>query len=142
MWCFSRIATIYTILKSEKHLRRNATFSQVLTTLLKVTLLHGCLSSFCNLCKWYQIVHCITYQLILGSRYSRIDQVKFMEERLLKNWIDMVCLSRPYHFKFLMTVFHKFYLVHSWCFTMFVYPSEPNFLLTSTATFMFWRMVT
>ena len=87
MWCFTRIATIYAILKSEKHLRRNATFSQVLTTLLKVTLLHG-------------------------------------------------CLSRPYHFKFLMTVFHKFYLVHSWCFTMFVYPSEPNFLLTSTATFV------
>ena len=26
----------------------------------------------------------------------------------------MVCLSRPYQLKFLMAVFHKFYLVHSW----------------------------
>ena len=26
----------------------------------------------------------------------------------------MVCMSRPYHFNFLKTVFHKFYLVHSW----------------------------
>ena len=26
----------------------------------------------------------------------------------------MVCLSTPYHFKFLKAVFLKFYLVHSW----------------------------
>ena len=26
----------------------------------------------------------------------------------------MVCLSRPYPFKFLKAVFHKFELVHSW----------------------------
>ena len=36
----------------------------------------------------------------VGSRYSRMDQVKYMEDSLWKIWSDMVCLSRPYHFKF------------------------------------------
>ena len=31
-----------------------------------------------------------------------------------KIWNDMVCLSRPYPFKILKSVFHQFYLVHSW----------------------------
>ena len=35
-----------------------------------------------------------------GKRYSRMDQVKLLEESLLKNWRDMVCLSRPYPFKY------------------------------------------
>ena len=35
-----------------------------------------------------------------GSRYSRIDPVKFVENSLLKNWTDMVCLGRSYHFKY------------------------------------------
>ena len=45
---------------------------------------------------------CQTY----GSRYSKMDQVKLI--------CDMVCISRPYYFRFLKTAFHKFYLVHSW----------------------------
>ena len=28
--------------------------------------------------------------------------------------MNVTCLSRPYRFKFLKAVFHKFYLVHSW----------------------------
>ena len=35
-----------------------------------------------------------------GSRYSRMDQVKFVEDSLKKIWSDFVCLGRPYHFKF------------------------------------------
>ena len=34
------------------------------------------------------------------SKYSRMDQVKFLEDSLSRIWSDMVCLSRPYHFKF------------------------------------------
>ena len=30
-----------------------------------------------------------------------MDQVKFVEDSLYKIWSDMVCLSIPYHFKFL-----------------------------------------
>ena len=29
-----------------------------------------------------------------------MDQVKFAHDSLLKNWSDIVCLGRPYHFKF------------------------------------------
>ena len=36
---------------------------------------------------------------IYGSRYSRMDQVKFVD-----NWSDIICLGRPYHFKLLMGV--------------------------------------
>ena len=35
-----------------------------------------------------------------GKKYSRMDQVKFVEDSLQKRWRDMVCLSRSYHFKF------------------------------------------
>ena len=43
---------------------------------------------------------------VCGAKYSRtrMDQVKFVEDSLSKNWQDMVCLSR----------FCKFYLVYSW----------------------------
>ena len=34
------------------------------------------------------------------SRYSRMDQVKFVEDSLWKTWGDMVCLSRAYPFEF------------------------------------------
>ena len=35
-----------------------------------------------------------------GSRYSRMDQLNFVEDRLWKSWSNMVWLSRPHHFKF------------------------------------------
>ena len=34
-----------------------------------------------------------------GTKYSRMDQVKFVEDSLYKIWSDVVCLGRPYHFK-------------------------------------------
>ena len=34
-----------------------------------------------------------------GTKYSRVDQVKFVEDSLSKIRSDMVCLSRPYHLK-------------------------------------------
>ena len=37
---------------------------------------------------------------IYGSRYSRTDEVKFVEDSLSNIWRNMVCLSRPYSFKF------------------------------------------
>ena len=47
---------------------------------------------------YYFWLHC-AYQ---GVRmYSRMEQVKFVEDNLLKNWGDMVLLSRPYHLIFL-----------------------------------------
>ena len=49
-----------------------------------------------------------------GSRYSRMEQVKFVEDSL--------------YFSFLKAVFHKFYLLHSWipwplvlCFIIFLH---------------------
>ena len=36
---------------------------------------------------------------LFGSRYSRMHQVKFVEDRLLKIWSYMVCLSSSYHLK-------------------------------------------
>ena len=35
-----------------------------------------------------------------GTKYSSMDQVKFVEDSLSKIWSDMACLSRPYHFRF------------------------------------------
>ena len=35
-----------------------------------------------------------------GTEYSRLDQVRFVEDSLQKIWRDMVCLSRRYPFKF------------------------------------------
>ena len=34
---------------------------------------------------------------LYGAKYSRMNQVKFVEDSLQKIWSDMVC--RPYHFK-------------------------------------------
>ena len=50
----------------------------------------------------------------LEAKYSRMDQVKPVEDSLKKIWSDMVFEDRPYHFKFLKAVFLKFYLVHFW----------------------------
>ena len=36
-----------------------------------------------------------------GSRCSRIDQVKYVEDSREKILSDMICLGRPYHLKFL-----------------------------------------
>ena len=52
--------------------------------------------------------------MLYGTKYSRMEQVKFAEDSLWKVWRDMDCLSSPYPFKFLKAVWHKFYLVHSW----------------------------
>ena len=35
-----------------------------------------------------------------GSSYSRMDQVKFVENSLWNIWTDMVCVGRPYHVKY------------------------------------------
>ena len=35
------------------------------------------------------------------------------KDSLYKIWSDIVCLGRPYHFKFLKAVSHRFHLVHS-----------------------------
>ena len=35
-----------------------------------------------------------------GSRYSRLGEVKCVEDSLWKIWSNLVYLSRPYHFKF------------------------------------------
>ena len=43
-----------------------------------------------------KICHSHTY----GTKYSRMGQVKLVEDSLKKIWTDMVCLSRPYPFKF------------------------------------------
>ena len=37
---------------------------------------------------------------IHGWSNSRMDQVEFVEDSVLNIWTYMVCLSRPYHFKF------------------------------------------
>ena len=34
------------------------------------------------------------------TKYSRMDQVKFVEDSLRKILSDVVCLGRPYHFRF------------------------------------------
>ena len=52
----------------------------------------------------------ITY----GSRYSKLGQVKFMEDSLSKIWSDMIFLGRPYYFNFFKVVFQTFNLVYPW----------------------------
>ena len=62
---------------------------------------------FCSVCGWFaasvwggSILHqgwCPRGQY--GSRYSRMDQVKFLEDSLFKICCDLVCVSRPYYFK-------------------------------------------
>ena len=54
---------------------------------------------------WVHSFQIANFVDVYGSRYSKIDQVKFVEDSLQKNWSDMVCLGRsslgrPYHFKF------------------------------------------
>ena len=40
------------------------------------------------------------YQCLLETNYSRMDQLKFLEESLKKIWSDLVCLNRSCHFRF------------------------------------------
>ena len=49
-----------------------------------------------------------------GSGKSRMNQVKFVEDSFLNNWSNMVCLSRPYHFKFVKSYLPQILLIHSW----------------------------
>ena len=51
------------------------------------------------------------YRVINGTKYSRMDQVKFVEDNLWKIWRDMVRLSRPYPFKFFKGCFQQILLV-------------------------------
>ena len=39
------------------------------------------------------------FQWLFGTKYSRMDQVKFVEDSLKKFEGIIVCLHRPYHFK-------------------------------------------
>ena len=43
--------------------------------------------------------------LVYEIKYSRMDQVQFVEDNLQKIWSDIVYLSRPYHFKFIKGYF-------------------------------------
>ena len=63
------------------------------------------LSSLLPHLKKEEYSHCIMLRFVrndvkYGSRYSRMDQVKIVEDSLSKNWMDMVRLSGPYNFKF------------------------------------------
>ena len=56
--------------------------------------------------KWVKILAIRLH--LYGSRYSRMDQLKFVEDSHEKIWKDHTTSN------FLKAVFHKFYLVHSW----------------------------
>ena len=47
---------------------------------------------------------------VFGIKYSRMDQVKFVEDSLYKIWMGMVCFRQ----RVSKAVFQKFYLVHFW----------------------------
>ena len=49
-----------------------------------------------------------------GTKYSRMDQVKFVKDSLQKIWSDMVCWGRPYHFKFFRGCLPQISLGPSW----------------------------
>ena len=40
-------------------------------------------------------------QKLFGTEYSKMGQVKYMEDSLKEIWSDMVCFKRSYHFNFL-----------------------------------------
>ena len=63
-----------------------------------------------------QKIFCITRKLetIKWDKLFKSGKIIICGKQPLKIWRDLVCLSRPYPFKFFKTVFHKFYLVHSW----------------------------
>ena len=60
---------------------------------------------FCTKSSYY-----IFFKVLNGTNYSRMHQVKFVEDSLEG---VLSALSRPYSSNFLKAVFHKFYLVHS-----------------------------
>ena len=48
-------------------------------------------------------VYMITASVMMelnGTKSSRMDYIKFVEDSIWKIWRDMVCLRRPYRFKF------------------------------------------
>ena len=47
-----------------------------------------------------QIIVSFWFYEICETKHSRVNQVKFAEDSILKIWSDMICLSRPYHVKF------------------------------------------
>ena len=51
---------------------------------------------------------------VCGAKYSRtrMDQVKFVEDSLSKNWQDMVCLSRFYKFTWSILEYFASYMTH------------------------------
>ena len=51
-----------------------------------------------------------TINFILGIRYSKMDQVKFVEDGFKK--FEGVCRGTYIPLNFLKAVFHKFHLVH------------------------------
>ena len=63
-----------------------------------------------------------TVTIYLWIIYSKGRVSCFIWDKVFKNGPSDICgrqplknlKSRPYHFRFLKAVFHKFYLVHSW----------------------------
>ena len=51
---------------------------------------------------------------VCGAKYSRtrMDQVKFVEDSLSKNWQDMACLSRFYKFTWSILEYFASYMTH------------------------------
>ena len=50
-------------------------------------------NSWCSL-------YIVQIDYLYKTKYSRMDQVKFLEDSLQKIWSDMVCRGRPYHCSF------------------------------------------
>ena len=48
------------------------------------------------------------------DKVFKMDQMKFFEESFQKLWSDMVCLSRPYHFKYFKGCLPQISLGHCW----------------------------
>ena len=56
------------------------------------------------------IIQWLTLKWKYETRYSRMDQVKFVEDNLLKIWSDMARLRRPYYFRFFKGCFPRILL--------------------------------
>ena len=67
---------------------------------------------------------------LYGSRFSKMDQVKFVEDSLKSIGSNMICLGRPYHFQYFkgclpQTLLHLFLntLSHMYIYKTSIYPS-------------------
>ena len=59
------------------------------------------MTSFCRFCEPFMLMHSWNWKYgTFGTKFSRMDEVKFVGDSLKKIWSDMVCLNRTYHFKF------------------------------------------